>query len=191
MSVPSLFALAGVAGPPLAALATKAVEGLSFAAILGRDTATESAEATAAAGVGGKLPPATTLSELPARAAASLAQLTQHLTAKLQQLGVSLDEPLSLSLDRQGVWRASANHPQRREIESLLASDAELARALNEVAAHEQLRRAAEEHTRFAQLYAQNPELAVAQYAHLFDGSERAPLRLELAQGALRFATNS
>jgi hypothetical protein len=38
-----------------------------------------------------------------------------------------------------------------------------------------ELIRAAKEHQQFAELYAQNPELAIAQYAHLFDNRRDPP----------------
>jgi hypothetical protein len=90
-------------------------------------------------------------------------------------LGVNLQQPIKLAVDAFGKVRETSGHPQAQEIEQAIASDDALANTFRRAASQMELIRAAKEHQQFAALYAQNPDLAVAQYSHLFDDYRDAP----------------
>ncbi|HTN76011.1 MAG TPA: hypothetical protein VL096_12220 [Pirellulaceae bacterium] len=107
-------------------------------------------------------------------AQAALAKFQKLLAPKLQQLGVDLSLPLVFAVDAAGAVREVSGHPQGAEIEQALADDPALSNTFRQSVANFGLVRAGEEHQKFAELYAKNPELATQQYAYLLDPSRPA-----------------
>ena len=165
MTITSLLPLAGAAAGVVAACASSAVEGASSA--FGKLFAKQEPEAKS---LDEPL-------ELPSQsdAEAALAQFRDRLYARLAEAGVKLEQPIKLAVDAFGKIRETSGHPQAQEIEQVLASDDALANTFRRAASQMELIRAAREHQQFAELYAKNPELAVAQYARLFDDHRDPP----------------
>ena len=176
MSISPLVVMAGAAGASLASQAAQMLGNLSFGGLLGEESPAQEPLATMESGLAleaFELP--ASLMELQRIGQSALERFQELLGPKLEELGVSLSEGITLAIDRRGQIRETSGHPRGAEIEALLASDRELAGKFSEASLylgrfHEQ-----QDQMRFAQLYAQNPELAMSQYAHLFDGDGNPP----------------
>lgn len=96
------------------------------------------------------------------------AALGKEVRGRLTALGISADEPLDLSVDREGKVRVAGEHPQKDEIEALFAEDPELANDFRQVSSTGSFIKACEAHLEFAADYAQDPQAAVAKHWHLF-----------------------
>jgi hypothetical protein len=174
MTIAPFIPIAGAAASSLVTLAVQSLRDFSF-----HDLLTGGNEAEAAQGTNSPPSSAVSLSDMRSGALAALAEFQKRLGSRLAELGVSLAEPIKLAIDSAGNVREQAGHPQAAEIEHALACDDELANLFRSAAARLEAARAGEEHSRFAALYAENPELAVAQYAHLVD-DQRDPPRFAL-----------
>jgi hypothetical protein len=115
------------------------------------------------------------LEDLASSAQQAIAEFQRRFVARLSEMGIALEQPLTLAVDAFGRIKAAHDHPQAGEIDALLASDDDLANLFRFAASRSELQRAAEEHQRFSELYAKNPELAVEQFSHLFDNRDDTP----------------
>jgi hypothetical protein len=175
MTIAPLLSLAGIAAGPVAELAARAVESLDFSSFLGaaKTSPPPPEDASSAAGI--------SLGDLVAPTKDALDRFRQLLAPRLRALGVDLSQPVLLAVDALGQVRETSGHPQGAQIEQLFASNDALSNNLREVSAQFEVMRAIEEHQRFAELYAQNPNLAIAQFGHLFDQDRSLPqFHLEL-----------
>jgi hypothetical protein len=170
MSITSLLPIAGAAAGVVAACASSAASGATeaFANLFAEKPQTHSLDEPP------KLPS-------PSEAEAMLAQVKDRLYARLREMGIALQQPVKLAVDAFGKVRETSGNPQGPAIEEVLASDDALANTFRQAAAQMELMRAAKEHQQFAELYAQNPELAVAQYSHLFDNRDPPRFVLQLS----------
>lgn len=176
MTISPLVVMAGAAGASLASQAVQLLGELSFGGLLGEEEPKQEPLATMEPGLkleAFELP--ASLMELQRIGQDALLKFQEMLGPKLEELGVSLSEGITLTLDRRGRIHETSGHPRGAEIEALLAGDPELAGKFSEASLylgrfHEQ-----QDQLRFAQLYAQNPELAMSRFAHLFDGDGNPP----------------
>lgn len=173
MSLAPLFSIAAVAGGVVAGAASQSIGDITscFADLLKPDPA-EKEEPTPPA-VLESLP--TTVAGIEEAARQALARFQELIAPKLAELGIDTGQPMTLTVDRLGNIRETSGHPQADEIEHLLESNDQAARYFRQAATQFETIRAAREHEQFAQLYSQNPELAVEQYAHLFENRREPP----------------
>lgn len=173
MTIAPLMSLAAVAGGALAGAAAQSIGSATsaFADLLHPAPAKEEEETQPM--MLEKLP--TTLAGIEAAAREALAKFQQLLAPKLAELGIDTAQPINLAIDGLGNIRETGGHPQAAEIEHLLETNDDIARYFRKAAAEFESVRAAREHQQFAQVYANNPELAVEQYAHLFDDRREPP----------------
>ena len=175
MSIAPLLSLAGIAAGPVAELAARAMENLDFSSLLGNSkTSPEPQQDSSSAAT-------VSLGDILAPAKDALDRFRQLLAPRLRELGVDLSQPVLLAVDSFGQVRETSGHAQGTLIEQLFASDDTLSDKIRQVSAQFEVMHAAEEHQRFSELYTQNPELAVAQFGHLFDENRTQPrFQLEL-----------
>jgi hypothetical protein len=171
MTITPLISLAGAAGVTLATAAVEAAG--NFADLLRPNEEAAPPELSLTE-------PALSLNNLHETVAASLARVRELLGPKLAELGISLSQPLKLSVDGLGNVRA-AGHERAAEIEQIFATDDALSREFRKLSANSELIRAGREHEQFSQLYAQNPDLAVERFSHLFDDRPGPRFTLELS----------
>jgi hypothetical protein len=173
MSIAPLLSLVGIAAGPVAEVAARAIENFDFPSLLGSAKTSPDPQETSA--------PAISVSDLASQAKDALAKFRDFLAPRLAELGVDLSQPVLLALDSWGNVRETSGHAQGALIEQLFATEEGLRESLQQVALHFETLRVTDEQQRFQDLYAQNPELAVAQYSHLFDDQRQAPqFQLEL-----------
>lgn len=173
MTFAPLFSYAAIAGGALAGAASQSLGDISsaFADLLQSEP--EPAEEATSPMMLEALP--TTLAGIEAAAREALAKFRQLLAPKLAEAGIDLSQPMTLAVDGLGNIRETSGHPQAAEIEHLLETNEGAARYFRKAAAQFETLRAAREQEQFSQLYSQNPDLAVEQYAHLFDDRRNAP----------------
>lgn len=98
---------------------------------------------------------------------AELAAFRSELGNRFQAAGIDTSVPFDLWVDASGKVRVAGDHPDKLRIEALLAGDPGLANLARQLAGTVSLMRALDEHMEFARAYAQDPQLAVVQFAHL------------------------
>jgi hypothetical protein len=121
------------------------------------------------------------LSSIQTEAESALKNWQEQLVGKLQEKGITLDEPLRL-LVRPGDGKivVQGDHPQKAEIEAALNEDADLADSIRKVSSLFDLLRAAEGQKEFARAYEQDPVAAVKTYSHLFDEQTNWPVEFRV-----------
>ena len=85
--------------------------------------------------------------------------------------GIPFDPPVVLASDETGAVKVQGDHAYKEQIEALFASDSELSGEFRQVSGLAGLVDAGNEYVEFSKKYAKDPYGAVAEYAHLFDGS--------------------
>ncbi len=88
--------------------------------------------------------------------------------ALLRENGISLTPPVELTTGQDGTVKVKGDHPQKEEIEQLMADNPEVSNNFRKASALSALVEAGEEHLEFSKAYAQDPYAAVAEYSHLF-----------------------
>lgn len=173
MSVTPLFSVAALAGGALVGAATKSIGHLSsaFSDLMAPDP--EPADAPLPPMMLESLP--TTVEGIDESAREALAKFRELIAPKLAELGISTSPSITLTVDSLGNVRETSGHPQAAEIEHLLETNEEAARYFRKASQQFSLARAAREQEQFSQVYTKNPELAVEQYAHLFDDRREQP----------------
>lgn len=168
MSLSPLISIAGAALGTLAiSAASKLTGGLSFAEILhlnkSEKTADDKSTADeAAAGLdeflsaGGSVG----IQQIELAAQKALQQFQKQLNELLAAQGIDLSQPINLQSDQFGGIDLTNDHPQRAQIEQLLADHPELGEQFNELSAAFGFLRARQERQAFSQLYAIDPTLA-------------------------------
>ncbi len=101
----------------------------------------------------------------------------------LREQGIDTSTPLELGTNGQGRLIVLNNHPQKAQIESLLAEKPELAMQFNHVSALASLMRAAQEAMAFQQSYALDPRSAVETYRDLLEGERSGSFAFRLEGG--------
>ena len=110
--------------------------------------------------------------------------------AKFEQLlaerGIASSAPVSLQTDAAGHVRVVGDHPQKDEIEQLFVEDPALRNEFAHVTANIAFLRAADEATEFQQAYREDPQVAEAMYAHLFNPNRKQPpIQVTLSGGEM------
>ena len=110
-------------------------------------------------------------------------QLRDDLERRLQEIlansGIARELEVRLKVNPDdGAVEVVGDHPQRVAIEGLFAGDPQLSQDFRSLTAISQLLQAADKQREFAEVYAQNPWLAVARFPGLFSGSREAWLTL-------------
>lgn len=108
-----------------------------------------------------------------------LVTIGQEVSQRLREAGIDPGLGIRVSVGHDGRLIVP-NHPEREKIEQLLNEDPELAGELRRLTATFEMVRAAKEHLEFAAAYRQDPIAAVAQHAHLFNGSNGSGTELLL-----------
>ena len=170
MSLSPLIPIAGAALGSLAiSAASKLPGGLSFLEILHlnkseKTTDDKSTADEAAAGLDGLLSlGSVSVQQIQDQAQTALQQFQEQLNQLLAAQGIDLSQPINLKSDQFGGIDLTNDHPQRAQIEQLLADHPELAQQFNELSVAFGLLREAQEHQVFSQLYAIDPSLATDQ----------------------------
>lgn len=175
MTIAPLISLAGVAGAAIAGAAS-ALGDVSFAELFSGESSPSPAPAAEELPFVSKLESLpTTLAEMQEESQRALERFQKAFAAKLAEAGIALDEPLKLSIDSFGKIRETSGHPQAAEIDDLLSEHNQMTADFRRGVAHAETARAVREHSEFSKLYAQNPELAVQVYSHLFDDHRQPP----------------
>lgn len=117
------------------------------------------------------------LAEVRTRADLLRDDLERRLQRALSDAGIAggLEVRLRVNPDDAAV-EVIGNHPQRVAIEAMFASDPTLSHDFRSLTAISQLLQAAHSQREFAEMYAQNPWLAVSRFPELFGGSREALL---------------
>lgn len=102
--------------------------------------------------------------------------------------GIELDDTVQLRVSPlDGQLEVESDTPQRAMIEAALASDPSIAADFRQLTAMQSLASAADKNPDFAEAYGRDPYQAVADYAELFDASQRAVLQFSVTEAELRF----
>ena len=104
-----------------------------------------------------------------------LAEFGQQLRAMMRGNGIDTSIPVTLGHEY-GTGRVivTSDHPDAEKIENLINNNLELRNTYTAATNALEFARHAAEHTKFAEAYAANPQMAVAQYAYLFNTSWQA-----------------
>lgn len=97
------------------------------------------------------------------------------LRQRFSNQSVDTTQPIRLQSDAEGRVRVTGTHPDQAAIEQIFTDDAELADTFKYLSATFSSLNAAKRAEPFHALYAKNPQLAVAQYSHLFDDNRAEP----------------
>lgn len=121
----------------------------------------------------------TSFADLRYRAETAIEAFHQRLTRELSDLGIDLENGVRLQV-RPGDGRivVLGDSANKAAIESLFATNTELAGAVRSISSLVDLLRAANENAEFAAAYEEDPVVAIDRFAHLFD--ETTARRLEL-----------
>ena len=164
MSLSPLIPITGAALGSLAISAAKKLSGgLSFAEILHLNKSEETDdEKSTADGLDGLLSAggSVSITELQASSQTLLQQFQKQLNQLLAAQGIDLSQPITLKGDPFGGIDLANDHPQRAQIEQLLADHPELAEQFNELSAAFGLLREAQQQQTFSQLYSLDPAMA-------------------------------
>jgi hypothetical protein len=111
-----------------------------------------------------------TLDDIQAFAEKQLESFNQHFKALLRENGIDTSQPITLGHEY-GTGRVivTNDHPQADEIEALLKKDLDLCNTYIGGTNALELIRHGQEHSKFAQAYAENPQMAVTQFSYLFN----------------------
>jgi hypothetical protein len=153
-----------------------AVEGASDKAVGTEDTLTLSPEAEKALelpwlfGVEPGKP--ITLADMQAFAAEQLNSFRKGFQAMLRGNDIDTSQPVTLGHEfGSGRLIVTNDHPDAEKIEGLLEERPDLRNMYTGATNALALAKHGEEHTKFAEAYAQNPQAAVAQYSYLFNST--------------------
>ena len=91
------------------------------------------------------------------------------------EAGVDSSQPIRLTSDTRGHVKVAAEHPDRAKIEQIFEDDPDLANTFRYLSGTYSLLNAVEEAQPFRELYAKEPDLALARYAYLFDPNRAHP----------------
>lgn len=111
----------------------------------------------------------------------ALQRFEQLLRERLDEAGIEPEPPLSFASGSDGHLYLTSTHPQADEISKILEEDRRLAHYFNKAASNLAIQRAAEEHVRFTAVYAENPDLAVQMFSHLFDDRPPPSLTVQIS----------
>jgi len=113
-----------------------------------------------------------TLEDMRTFAAEQLDAFGTRFRALLRGNDIDTSQPVTLGHES-GTGRliVTNDHPDAEKIEGLLAENPDLRNMYTGATSALTLARHGEEHAKFADAYAQNPQAAVAQYAYLFNSS--------------------
>lgn len=78
------------------------------------------------------------------------------------QAGIDVAKPMKIRADRTGALKVVSNHPQKQEIEKLLAENPDLNNPYNAMSGLANLLRMGDLHEEFDRIYAEHPERATA-----------------------------
>ncbi|WP_051261010.1 hypothetical protein [Desulfovibrio inopinatus] len=95
--------------------------------------------------------------------------LEEDIDALFRENDIATSPSVTLTTDGEGRVRVQGDHPQKAEIEALFEESPELSNDFRAVSGLSSLVEAGKEYSEFAELYAQAPYTAVAQYGHLFN----------------------
>lgn len=111
-----------------------------------------------------------TLKDMKAFAEKKLDSFGEGFRALMRGNDIDMSEPITLAHEY-GTGRVvvTNDHPQADKIEELLAKNPDLSNQYTAATSTLALIKHGEEHSKFAQAYAKDPQAAVAQYAYLFD----------------------
>ena len=101
----------------------------------------------------------------------NLAGLRDRLRQQFAEHGIDTSSEIRLQTASDGSVFVAGDHPQKAEIEQLFVDQPQLRDRFVQVDAQASFMRAVEESMAFQRAYRDNPEAAVQQFAHLFDGS--------------------
>lgn len=111
-----------------------------------------------------------TLEEIKAFGDEKLASFNKQFKALLRENGIDTSQPITLGHEYgSGRVIVTNDHPQAEKIEALLAKNPDLCNTYTGATGALELARHGAEHNKFAQAYAENPQMAVAQYSYLFN----------------------
>ncbi len=132
--------------------------------------------------------PTIKLEDLKTRAEELQEDLESRIQLAIKDSGAQLDFPVRLRISVfDGTLEADGvASPQREILEAALASDPSLADDFRQLVALQQLLSAAEKHARFAEVYARDPQEAIAAYTSRGDDRFEALLHLAEADNQLR-----
>lgn len=113
---------------------------------------------------------AITLTEIKSYGAEQLHEFGKGFRALMRGNGIDTSEPIALGHEP-GTGRVivTNDHPEADQIEALLAKNPALCNTYTGATSALALARHGEEHVKFAEAYARNPQAAVARYAYLFN----------------------
>jgi len=111
-----------------------------------------------------------TLADIRSYGAEQLQEFGKGFRALMRGNGIDTSEPITLGHEP-GTGRVIVinNHPEADQIEALLAENPALCNTYTGATSALALARHGEEHAKFAEAYAQNPQAAVVRYAYLFN----------------------
>jgi len=129
------------------------------------------------------------IEELRYRAEEALRQFDQTLKRLLEDAGTDPFETLELTTDATGTLKVANEHPQRDEIERLLAGRTDLQQSFAGLSASYAILRAAERHEQFAARWDEDLQAAQIEYADLLrPGSpDEFHIRLSLFEPEVEF----
>jgi hypothetical protein len=122
----------------------------------------------------------------------TLDELSATLGRAAGEAGVRTPPPIGLGIARDGTLAIDA-HPQKDALARVLADAPEARRVAGRAIALKQLLEAGREAAAFQRAYAEDPDAAIARYAHLFGGQAKAQPKLLFAleggRASLAFAS--
>ncbi|MFP5500968.1 MAG: hypothetical protein ACLGIN_00675 [Candidatus Sericytochromatia bacterium] len=143
------------------------------------------AEAKPAGGLLGtaKLGPIT-MTDMKAARDEALAFVKSRLTTRLSEAGVDTRQPFELGIGYDGQVYVRGDHPDKARIEAIFKEDPVLRNELAKTFSLSAIMKAGEEAIAFQKAYAENPEAAVARFAHLFNQTMQDVFFLTVEAGA-------
>lgn len=113
-----------------------------------------------------------TLADMRAYAQDQLESFNKGFRTLMGENGINTSQPVTLGTESgSGRLIVTNDHPDAEEIEALLEENPDLRNMYTGGTGALALAKHCEEHSRFADAYAQNPQAAVAQYSYLFNST--------------------
>jgi hypothetical protein len=113
---------------------------------------------------------AVTLADLTSFAEKKLDTFNKQFEALLEANGIDTSTPITLDhVFGSGRVVVTNDHPQAGQIDELLGQDFELCNTYTAATSALEIAKQGEEHARFAKAYAQDPQMAVAQFSHFLN----------------------